>query len=85
MASAATVPKVSGFNEFSRTKPILLVEEAKKMFMDVVKVPTVHKNLGADWRLDKVLGELRPPKPPWKHHPYPHEAIPTNTSDEYFK
>ena len=45
--SAATVPTVSGVKEFSQTEPIVLVKRTKKL-TNVVKVPTVHRNLDAD-------------------------------------
>ena len=38
---------MSGVKEFWRTTPIVL---AKKKVMDVMIVPAVHRNLGADGR-----------------------------------
>ena len=59
-ASAAEVPTVSGDKEFYRTSPIIL---PKKEFMDLNKVLTVRRNLGADGGSQKFWG-LQLPKPP---------------------
>ena len=56
-ASAAKVPTVSEAKEFYQTAPIALAKKLKeKNVLEVMKVPTLNRNLGADWRLmDQLL------------------------------
>ena len=63
-ASGTKVPRVSGVKEFYRTKPIVLAENTKNKVMDGMKVPTVHRNLGADGGTVKLGGATASFKPP---------------------
>jgi len=49
------VPTVNEAKEFRRKALIVLAKDLKKA-MEVIKVPTVHKTVGAEEALSKIVG-----------------------------
>ena len=75
---------MSSVKEFSRTTPIVLAKELKKDVMDIMKVTIVHRNLGANRGLDKLVGTTAPKPSPSSAIPAPFDMHIQVLSDEFF-